>query len=164
MAYSSILAQIKTLLSAVSDIGQVYDNIRWAKDRDDFFDLFSKVIDDQRQIRCWFISRSGGQDGYGALESGLGTKYSIPINQRLIRYDIVIDGFISFSDNDTEVVFQTLVDAVRNQFKDKITLNNSALERGPISYTLEHVKFSDQLCHHVNFEFFVLERDNITPV
>lgn len=164
MSYVLQLAQVKSILNAVSNIGTVHDNVRWIKDSELFLAEFTKLIGTQKEIRAWIISRTGGTDEIGASVNADGTRVSIPTGTRLRRYDWAIEGFMGFKDNSTEVDFQALVDAVIDAFKDKLTLNNTAMTRGSITYRIDHTFFSDNLCHHILIQFYSVERDGISPV
>jgi len=163
MSYPLQLAQVKIILESVTNIGKVYDNVRWISESEKFLEDFVKLIADQNEIRAWIISRIGGEDAFGASGNTAGTRVSIPTSTRLRRYDWIIEGFMGFTDNSTEKDFQALVSDVLDKFKDKLTLNNTAFQRGPLIYRLDHTFFSDVLCHHVVITFYSSERDGVDP-
>ena len=158
-----ILAEIKTLLESVTDIGQVHDSIRWSVSEDKFAENFITQVDERNELRTWMIYRSAGGMDYGAREGSLGTGVTIPTRTSLRRHDFVIEGWASFADDDTDATFQALVDAVLDKFETEITLNNSALTRGPIEYNIDHQFFGEILAHHVTLNFYAVERAGITP-
>ena len=164
MSRKLILAEITTILKEVDSIGKVYDSVRWVIEESKFNESFIASIADQQQIRAWIISRVSGQDGYGAMNRGLGTLMAVPVGTRLNRYDFTIEGFMSFKDDETEAEFQDLVDSIRDKFKDNISLNSSALERGNITYKVGHTRFGEYLVHHAVIDFWAIERDGIVPV
>lgn len=163
MTWPAVLAKIKTELEAVTNIGQVYDNIRHVKDEDILRKDFTITIGGQQEIRVWFITREGGVDAYGSMQALTGTRVSLPVRRRGRRYDVVIEGIESFKDDSTEVDFQALVTALLDQLKDNLTFGQTVLERGAISYEITHTMFGETLCHHVLMRFYCIELDAITP-
>ena len=164
MSRSNIIAQIKTFLEAVSDIGQVYDSIRWTIYQDKFVQDFMTQLDGQNQIRTWMIYLSGGGEDYGARQNSLGTSLSIAVRRGLSKYDITIEGWASFEDNSSDSDFQTLIDNVLAKFRPEISLNSSAVMRGPINYTIDHQFFGDIFVHHILLNFYALEEAGLNPV
>jgi hypothetical protein len=158
-----IQAAIKTILESVTDIGNVYDSIRWVNDKERWDSAFLKDIEGQTEIRVWMLYRISGEEAYGANENAASTGISIPIRTRLQRYNFQIEGMLSFTDDDTDSRFQLLVDSVINAFKNKQSLNDTAILRGPINYTIDHQFFGEVLVHHVVFGLYAVERDGITP-
>tara|TARA_Y100000310_G_C20403817_1_gene678684 strand:+ start:287 stop:781 length:495 start_codon:yes stop_codon:yes gene_type:complete len=161
---SNIISQIKTLLEAVTDIGQVYDSIRWAIYEDKFVQDFFTTVNGQNQIRTWMIYRGGGGEDYGSRQNSLGTGLSIATQRGLSRYDFIIEGWASFEDNSSDSDFQTLVDSVLTKLKPEISLNSSALMRGPINYNIDHQFFGDYFVHHIILTFYATEEAGLSPV
>jgi hypothetical protein len=159
----AIQAAIKTILEGVTDIGNVYDSIRWVNDKERWDSAFLKDIDGQSEIRVWMLYRISGEEAYGASDNAAGTGLSIPIRTRLQRYNYQIEGMLSFTDDDTDVRFQALLDSVIDAFKNKQSLNDTAIFRGPINYTIDHQFFGEVLVHHVILNLYAVERDGITP-
>jgi|TARA_Y100000310_G_scaffold345771_1_gene469634 hypothetical protein len=164
MSRSAIISAIKTLLEAVTDIGQVYDSIRWTIYEDKFIQDFFTVVNGQNQIRTWMIYKTGGGQDYGARSGSLGTGVDIPTQSALDRHDITIEGWASFTDNDSDSDFQALVDSVLDKFRAEISLTDTALVRGPINYAIDHQFFGQYFVHHVILNFYAVERTGITPV
>jgi len=163
MARDTIQAAIKTILETVTDIGQVHDSIRWTIHEDKFIKNFFTVVNEQQQIRTWMIYRVDGAVDYGAREGSLGTSQRIPTQSSFQRYDFAIEGWASFKDDETDIEFQSLIDSVIDKFQANISLNNTSLMRGPITYSIDHQFFGDYFVHHVIFNFYATEREGITP-
>jgi hypothetical protein len=164
MTYANQLAQIVSILEAVTNIGTIHDSLRWSRDFKTLSEAYTISINNRSEIRTWLISRAGGADAYGMIQgSNLGTLVRVPVGSQLVKYDYIIDGFMSFKDNETESEFLALVDAVRDQFKNNISLNSSCFERGHIFYSIDHAFFGDHLCHHINMTFWTAELEGITP-
>jgi hypothetical protein len=163
MSRALIQAQIKTILQGVANIGNVYDSVRWVNDKEKWDRDFLKDINGQHEVRVWMIYRVGGGEDYGANINVLGTNLSIPTRTRAQRYDFQIEGFLSFADDDTDSTFQALVDSVIDAFKNKQSLNDTAIARGPINYSIDHQFFGQVLVHHVVLTTFAVERDGIVP-
>ena len=164
MTYTNQLLQLKTILETVTDIGVVHDSIRWSRESQEFIKIFTTQINSQGQIRTWMVSRVSGADAYGMLQSAsLGTQIRVPVGQQLRKYDWEIQGFMSFTDDETESEFQALAESVLAKFNDNISLNSSCLERGFISYKLDHVFLGDHLVHHMELTFWTAEIEGINP-
>lgn len=163
MSRASILSAVKTILEGVTNIGNVYSTIRWVIEDDKFFKEFETLISNQQQVRVWMITRVGGEDVYGPQRNFGGTGIDIPTRTRGRRYDFQIEGFSSFTDDDTESEWQTLIDNVLDEFKNNTSLTNTALIRSSLSYIIDHVWFGKYLVHHVVIRFYAAERDGITP-
>jgi len=163
MSRKLIQAEIKTILETVTDIGQVHASIRWTKYEDKFIQNFIVGIEDQAEIRTWMIYRVEGGMAYGPNNGGLGTSYPVTTHQSLERYDFRIEGWASFTDDDTDSRFQDLIDAVLDKLEANISLNNTANMHGPVNYSIDHQFFGDYFVHHVIFNMYVLETFGITP-
>jgi hypothetical protein len=159
-----IQSAIKTILETVTDIGTVYDHIRWTNYQGKFIEAFVTEVDGQPQIRTWMINRAGGGFDYGPRLGSLGTAVDIPTNTNLAKYDFQVEGWLSFKDNDTDSEFQLLIDAIEDKFKANISLNDTCLVRGPITYQIDHQFFGEYFVHHIIMEFYAVEREGITPV
>ena len=165
MSYSTILAQIKTSVEAVTNVGKVYSNIRYAQDLGNFYEIFRTTINNQDEIRVWMISRNGRQSITGPKEVSFGNfRFVIPATQRAIVHNILIEGLMSFKDDDTEVDFQALLDSVHDQIKNNLTFSNTAKTRSDPMSTIDYRYLGPVLCHYATVEFGVLEIDGINPV
>ena len=164
MSYAAILAQIKTDLESVTNIGNVHDSVRYSIYDDTYADLYESEISGQKQIRAWLITRENVSSQFGPASSALGTNVTIPSKQELVKHEISIDAFLGFSDNVSESEFNTVVDAVYDKFKDKATFTDTAFVRGPLNCSFDMIMFSKVLCHHAQITFYVLEFNNVTLV
>lgn len=134
MSEATIRAQIKSILSGVSGIGEVYDYQRWASTWEKFLDLFKTDAD---KINGWMITRSATP---ATVES---TTHESRIHQYKIR------GVYGLNDEDeTEITFQALIESVASAFRAKRTLNATAEDSGPLSVSVvENRMFGGVLCH-----------------
>lgn len=161
MSYAAILAQIKTDLESVTNIGKVYDSVRWSIYEDSFLENFIETISGQDQVITWLITRNNVVSQFGPAQNALGTRIHVPLKQELVKHDIMIDGFMSFTDNSTEVDFQTLIDSIMADYRNIATFSNTAFIRGPINIKIEMASFGEVLCHHALITFYVTEFNNI---
>jgi len=134
MSEAAIRAQIKSILSGVSGIGEVHDYQRWAATWEKFLDLFKTGSD---KINGWIITRTATP---ATVES---TTHESRIHQYKIR------GIYGLKDEDeTEVTFQALIEAVAAAFRAKRTLNGAAEDSGPVNVAVvENRAFGGVLCH-----------------
>ena len=163
MSRVAIIAEIKNILEEVKNIGIVHGELRWSIFQDEFLNSFIVDIDGQKQIRTWMIYRDAGAMDYGSRENSLGTSVSLPIRSSMQRYDFKVEGWLSFADNETDTEFQQLIDDVLSKFEANISLNESALLRGVINYDIDHQFFGDYFVHHIQINFYAVERKGITP-
>lgn len=149
MAYTTLLAQIKSAVEGVTGIGVVRDYLRWWSDKKDFLDLFRTTIGGQAQIRGWTITRDG-----------------IPFNERYaqggkhrVTHMFVIRGVLGLQDGTaTEKTFQALVDSVVDALDDAVTLGGNVRSAGPATAAaITHRGFGEVLCHYCEIQFPVTE-------
>ena len=108
--YSTILAEIDSILSSVTDIGQVHSRPRGLKSIEEFMNKFKA----KNQIRGWWIQRQKTPE---EKIDELGK------NRR--NYSFTIRGIMSFSDeNNTDSIFQNLIESICNAFRTVYNLNN----------------------------------------
>lgn len=162
MTRALIQAEIVTILKTVTDIGSVHNGVRWAVYEDKFIQDFFSVINDEKQIRTWMITRVEGGVDYGARNGSLGSGIPITTQGGLERYDFTMEGWASFKDDDTDTEFQALIDSVIDAFEAKVSLNSTANMRGPIQYSIDHQFFGDYFVHHVIFSFYAIEVKNLS--
>lgn len=167
MSWATIVAKLNSDLSAISNIGNVHSSPRWTVFDDEFINRFTKEINGQREVRFWLITRDNVGSAYGPGQNLLGTQVSLPTSQELRRHDVIIDGFMGMSDNEddtTEDDFQSLVDSVIDALSDRTSFDDVVLIRSTdISAAIDIVEFSEVLTHHVTIQFYVVEKNNITP-
>lgn len=164
MTYPLQLAAIKGIIEGVSNIGTVHDSLRWSRNPAELFQNYVSTINNQSEIRAWFISRSGGADAYGMISgASIGTRIQVPVGQRLRKYNWTVNGFMSFSDDTTEPIWLALVDSMLDAFKNNISLDSTCLERGFLEYEIDHMAFSEVLAHHMQIRFWTAELSGINP-
>jgi len=146
MSYSTCLAQVKSILEGVTNIGQVHDYVRWNKDWPDLKTLF-KVTSPTTQLRFWDITRKSSTEVTGATRT----------NER--THTFRIRGFITLDDSAaTEKTFQNLVEDVATAFRNKPTLNGYALNVEPLQINnIDHAMVGDCLCHMCESEISIQE-------
>lgn len=164
MSYSNILAEIKSTLEGITDIGNVYDSIRWSAFSDNYLNNFIANISNQDQVRVFFITREATGIAYGPTRNALGTRISISNAQALRRHNIMIEGYQSFRDNETEVDWQTLIESILTTLSSEVTFNGTAFNRSENIDVpaIDMTFFGDIYCHHVVFQFYVTERENVS--
>jgi hypothetical protein len=114
---ATILAQIKSILSGVSGVSNVYDYQRWTDKWDTFLSLFKDTND---KIHGWDISR---RSTFEVLISP--SEY-----QRV--YEYLLRGFYGLKDEDaTETTFQTLIEAICDEFRSNYNLNSTCETTSP---------------------------------
>lgn len=112
-----IRAQIKSILSGVTGISNVYDYQRWTDKWDIFRDLFKDMND---KIHGWDISR---RSTFEVLISP--SEY-----QRV--YEYLLRGFYGLKDEDaTEITFQALIEAICDEFRSNYNLNATCETTSP---------------------------------
>lgn len=149
MAYTTLLAQIKSAVEGVPNIGVVRDYLRWWRTDKDFLDLFKTTIGGTEQIRGWTITRDGvpGNDRYATG------------GQHRVTHMFVIRGLLGLQDSTgTEKTFQALIDSVVDALDDTVTLGGNVRSAGPATVpTITHREFGTVLCHYCEIHFPVTE-------
>ena len=136
MAYATVLGKIKTYMLSVTNIGNVYDYVRWSKDYPAMLTLF-KVSSPIAQVRFWDISRVKTPETNKVSKSNLR------------EYTFRIRGFMSLDDSaESEKTFQSLLEDVCTVFRNKPTLDGFALNASPLQIdVVSHAMVGDVLCH-----------------
>lgn len=135
MSYSTILAQVKTVLSGVSGTANVYDYWRYSSDMTTLKSLFvSNGI-----LHTWMITRTSA-----SAEASLDS-------QVFRNHQFELTGFYQVDDSaESEKTFQALCDTIMNTFDQtsNFTLNATA-DQIQAAQLLEftHVEFCGVLCH-----------------
>lgn len=152
--YIAILADIKTKLTSIQDIGQVHDYFRWAIATDKFLSLFAYTPSyGDKQIRGWEITR------VAAPEHKRGAFFR--------HHRFKISGYMSLKDSDaTDKTFQQLVDGVCEVFRVADTgtaawqyRDGDAPEDSPAQVNIIEVRmFGAVLCHYTEITLSVTER------
>lgn len=152
MAEATIRARIKTVMEAISNMGDVYDYLRWAVRQEDFNSLFVNTISSTDQIRAWCISDPGftqiqtpmRRDGRGITR----------------EYAYTIDGWLTLDDSAaTSKTFYALAEDVCEALDRDSTLIGLGFYRLPCNLAKpDHRIFGGKLCHHVEISYTIAER------
>ncbi len=151
--YLAILADIKTNLEAITDIGIVHDYYRYVANPTKFVTLFSYTpTGGSKHIRGWEITR------IRAPEHKRGAYF---------RHHIFkLTGYLGLKDTDaTDKIFQALIDAVCEKFRtasDGATwyyLDGDNSDNSPCQVEIiEPRMFGETLCHYAEIILLVTER------
>lgn len=135
MSLSTIRAEIVTILSGVAGVGpNIHDYERYAAHWTDYLALFK----DTDKILGWVITR----------EKTIETEVSNANNMR--THTFVIRGFLSLDDSAaTEKIFQDLIEAICDEFRPNIRLNDTAFDTFPIQVDIQEPRmFGSVLVHY----------------
>jgi len=151
MSQATILAEIKTLLETVTDIGNVHDYIRSTY----FWNQFFAEHQDGTKILSWEISRVGTAQALatvGAVE-----------DLYHLTHSFVIVGHMSLSDElETEKTFQSLCDTIQDSFREDDNLNGTILPIQPPNKlqikSVGHANYAGILVHHAVLTIDLVER------
>lgn len=151
MAYTTILAKIKSEIEEITDIGVVHDYRRYSRDWTKFITLFRPEGEDY--IRGWDISRVVSPEEVININAS---------NER--GYDFEIRGFAQLDDaNASEKTFQGLLESICDKFRFNIQLDNTVLISTPIQVTVVDIRpFGAVLCHYAELTYSVRERKNVS--
>ena len=135
MSYTTILAQLKILLDAVTGIGTTFDCFQ--------------LVHDEQTLKETFVSS-------GKLHAWLITRAQTPgenqtAKHTLRNHSFDVYGYYSLEDTtESEKTFQQLCDIVMNKFDEveNIALMDNVYIIAPSQLiSFEHVMFCDVLCH-----------------
>jgi hypothetical protein len=148
--YLAILADIKTKLESIPDIGKVYDYERWASSWDKFISLFKST--QHNQIRGWEITRR-------SISEHIAGAY-------FRHHKFKIRGYMSIDDsNATDKTFQQLIEEVCNVFRNADSGSSWFYGDGDQSNNapaqvevIEPRMFGGVLCHYVEINLTITER------
>jgi hypothetical protein len=157
MSDTVIRANLKTTVESVSNIGNVYDYLRWTALYDDFLVKVKDTIGGTDLLRLWMITSAG----FDQAENRGDDIESIAIprthHYRIFGYGQVDDA------NGSEKTFYTLTEAVVNVLNlNAVTLTNlptAIIENVSIAQlgTFEHRMFGSVLCHFARIDQDVTE-------
>ena len=135
MSYSTILAELKTLLDAVTGIGVTFDYFPLSHDEQTLKSSFVS----SGKLHVWILTRANAP----------GTNQTIAHTLRNHVFDIY--GYYAIDDaNTSEKTFQQLCDTIMNKFdeEDNIALVSGTYVIAPAQLmSVEPVMFCDVLCH-----------------
>ena len=148
-----IRAQIKSILSAISNIGNVYDTKRYYNNQADRLTIMKATISSVDQIRAWMISREGTPEVNQVL---LGLSAS---KGRDIVHKYSLEGWISLKDTSTtELTLNALLDLIESSFAQNRTLNATAFyHEGIVVDKIDNVDMTGILCNHCELSLRVHE-------
>ena len=137
---TAIKEQIKTILAAIDEVGNVYDYLIFTTSVLDLKELFSFTPQGEgdAHLRGWTITRTSTE------EEWLGTE----MNFR--KHEFIIRGYMSFGKKGhTEQTWQDLVELVCDAFRPKFDLNNT----DSITFAMQaeevgHTEFAGVICHY----------------
>jgi hypothetical protein len=136
MSDESIRLKMKEIIERVPGCGFVHDYERWSTDWNKFIALFKDPA--SSKILGWEISRRNASGTY------------ISNSEEEVSADYIIHGYMGVQDADrTDIKFNALIDALRDQFKADMTLGG--LNQGPQGFncgTIEPRSFGSVLCHY----------------
>jgi hypothetical protein len=150
--YLDILADVKSNLDAVTDIGQTHDYSRWTADWNAFINLFKALIAGKSQIRGWEITRVAAPEKHqGAY---------------LRFHKFEINGYMGLNDADaTDKTFQALIDNVCERLRTAKDGSAWFYGDGGVSddapaqaLVIDERTFGGVLCHHATISLTVTER------
>jgi len=139
MSAATHRARLKTILDAVTGVGQTHDYKRWAVKWGDFLDLFKS----SGQVRGFEITYGG----FTATKPYLGRRAKV-----LRVHQWRIDGYLGLDDSDaTEKTLAGLGEDVYEAIDADATLQADALtvEVSPAQLVMDHRRFGSVLCNHV---------------
>lgn len=142
----TIRASIKSAMQGVSNIGLVYDYLRFAAEWDTFLDLFKTTISGTPQIRGWMITCNGFNPGQARETYG---------NSGFLNrdYQYKIFGYMGLDDSAaTEKTFFALAEAVIDALDTHLT---GGLDNMPTLSTFEPRTFGGLVCHFAEITLIV---------
>ncbi|MCK5607335.1 hypothetical protein KAR91_35960 [Candidatus Pacearchaeota archaeon] len=149
MSIESIRTTIKTLLEAVSNIGQVYDYKRYSNEWSSYKELFIK----DAKVHVWEIERTG-PNAFSVVAHGGDGKV------KDTTHNIILRGFYGFNDElATSKTFDTLIDSITDVFIQKPHLTGEAkIVHIPIVGGVQMGFLGDVLCHIAEINLSIEER------
>jgi hypothetical protein len=149
MSYSTVIAEIDTILKTATDVGtKVYKYDRLETTEVGFKNAF-KV---GSVIKAWTITRARVE--------------SLPEASRVnhVMTTWIIRGYYSLgSSGATEDTFQGLIDNIRQVFRDDPRLNNSVLTSSPLQIDIiEPRMWGSILCHYAEMRLVTEEEESFT--
>lgn len=156
MAWKDIRDEIKTLLLAVTDIGQVHVVLRHTTHWEEVFARHKDAA--LGELRDWEITRTAEELELEAFGNLLSTE---PFYRR--THQVLIQGVLAVDDKEppdhSEEVFQDLVEAVVTKLRQNNLLNEKVLLHiEPQVTTIGHDTFAGVLVHRAEIRFPAIER------
>lgn len=154
MSEATVRASLKTILQAVSNIGQVHDYVRFASDWTAYLGLFKTTISGSDVIRGWTItSTAEGREGW--IAGGSRDTYTAKTHTFIIRGYLGLDDSAS-TEKTARALVETVMDALDNGSIITGNVINASLSQ---LTTFEPRVFGDVLCHYAEISQQVLEHN-----
>lgn len=152
MTWPVILGKVKTIVSAVVEVGNVYDKLRQTRFWDDFI---NRNISSGR-VNIWEITRVQRRRELIGVSN---------FNVWHVRHTVLIRGQLGVRDQkDTEIDFQKMIDDIDTGFKDDPLLGPTPgsesliLPLEPSEPIIGHRMTNSVLVHFGVFQFEAIER------
>ena len=149
MSVASIRTDIYTIVAAVTNIGLVYDRLRYTDEWSKYMDLFKTTVSGLTQVRGWVVSYDGMSQEVAEMS---------PNAFRAQRFKV--RGYMSFDDSaESEKTAANLAEAVCNALDDAATLHGGSYydaSQAEIEF-FEPRMFGSVLCHYVEIGVTVTE-------
>ena len=144
--FSDIAGALSTIVTAVTNVGQVHARRRWDADWSRFLNQFKATISGKVQVRAWMVTREGwaGEpgDSFGEVQR---------------QHRMLLVGALGVEDaSDTETTFQGLIESICDAIDARKDLGLSAVvdySVGPCSVrTIGVEPVGSVLCHVCEIE------------
>jgi len=150
MSESSVRSYLKSVLDAVSNVGQVHDYERWALNWSDILDRYKTTISGSDMLRGWTISCVGWEAEYLDYPNDAGSYIEVR------RYQYKVRGYFGLNDGDaSEKTAAGIVEDVCEALNSNATLHamqNATDLWGPVPPArvdvFEARSFAGVLCHY----------------
>jgi hypothetical protein len=148
---STIRTEIYNIVSAVTNVGKVFDYERWAAEWTTFINFFKTTIGNVDQIRGWEIGRRAAPENV------------VTLGRNLRDHIFVIRGYMAVNDEAaTEKTFNTLIEAISDAFRGNLELNDTAESHDFLqAEIIEHRRFGGVLCHYAELVLTAHELVNL---
>ena len=145
-SYKTIADQIANTLAAVPNVGRVHKYIRLIMDREKLDEL--ALDPSQDRVAVWMMHRES------VSEELLSTN-----QETEIHHPFVLLGYLGFKDEDaTELIFQQLIDDIREAFRPVNTLNDVVELRFMVqARSIDYADLQGVLCHRSELTIDVQE-------
>ncbi len=148
--YETLRDAIYTVLSGISNIGQVHKQKRWSADKEVFKAAYMATISGTNQIRAWWISRVATS--------------SATMTRKFYQRDYVfqLEGYMGLDDSaNTEQTFQTLIDTVMDTLDiQRPNLGGANHQEPVILEAYSEVVIGGYLCHHAVLRLTLVKFSN----
>jgi len=143
MSLTLILNEVKGIVAAVANVGNVYAYRRAVQTETDFVDLYVT----NGKVLAWDITR----------ESTASSDRTVQATEE--RHLVVIRGYMGVSDADaTEQTFQDLIEAVRAALRSVRNLNGRVIDTTPVqARTVTAAVIGGVLCHYCELTLDAIE-------